>query len=86
MPLSQGAKSRVKDTRPASIAGPPLSDFSLWAATLDPPPYRPMAGWVSRPPPGTLAAEWTARELARREADDAKYVADRRVSGLTNRA
>jgi hypothetical protein len=79
-PCAAGGKRALKDLRAPSsarvIAGPPLSDFSLWAATLDPPPYRPMVGWVSVPPPGTLAAEWTARELARREADDARYVAE----------
>jgi hypothetical protein len=90
-PCAAGGKEALKDRianlrAPATariIAGPPLSDFSLWAATLDPPPYRPMVGWASVPPPGTLAAEWTARELARRDAEwrerdlaDEKYVAE----------
>ena len=77
-----GVKSALKDRianlrAPATariIAGPALSEFSLWAATLDPPPYRPISGWVSNPPPGTIAAEWAAAEWARREADDAEYV------------
>jgi hypothetical protein len=59
------------------IAGPPLSDFSLGAATL--PDLRPQraapASWQMQRQPGDLAAEWTAREWARREADDAEYVA-----------
>jgi hypothetical protein len=59
------------------IAGPPLSDFSLWAATLDPPKLKPAEkpSWRCGRQPGDLAAEWTARELARREADDAEYTA-----------
>jgi hypothetical protein len=59
------------------IAGPPLSDFSLWAATLNPPkPQKPTdKSWRLDRQPGELAAEWTAREMARREADDAEYVA-----------
>jgi hypothetical protein len=142
---------------PRVIAGPALSDFSLWAATLDPPkpsrggvapakhPYTEprecfrvhfaveapaigcglrlvavdkvtaksvyvsdhdgreaeiglkewaalnpaqvgqsavMDGYDSRPQwclhrqPGDLAAEWTAPELARREAEDVRYVAE----------
>jgi hypothetical protein len=60
------------------IAGPPLSEFSLWAATLDPPKPRPVdkPNWHLQRQPGDVAAEWTANELARREADDAQYVAD----------
>ena len=83
-PCGTGGKIALKDRianlrAPATariIAGPSLSDFSLWAATLDPPPYRPVVGWVSKPPPGTIAAEWEAREWSRREADDARYVAE----------
>jgi hypothetical protein len=80
--LKTGGKTALKDLRaPTSariIAGPPLSDFSLWAATLDPP--KPVqlpidkTRWHRRP--GELASEWTAREWARREADDAQYVAE----------
>jgi hypothetical protein len=61
------------------IAGPALSEFALWAATLEPPkPARPIdkPAWHLQRQPGDLAAEWTARELARREAEDAKYVAE----------
>src|SRR5262245_6948352 len=60
------------------IAGPPLSSFSLWAATLpDLKPRAPVAKpWRMHKQPGDLAAEWTANELKRREADDAQYVAE----------
>jgi hypothetical protein len=73
-----GVKSAIK--APAGrriIAGPALSEFSLWAATLEPPKQRSMdkPAWRSQRQPGDLAAEWTPRELARREADDAEYVA-----------
>jgi hypothetical protein len=74
-----GLKSALKAPPTARIiAGPALSDFSLWAATLDPPKPRPADKpvWRQHRQPGELAAEWTARELARREADDAQYVAD----------
>lgn len=72
-----GVKSAQKAPGARIIAGPPLSDFSLWAATLDPPKPAPVSkpSWCQQPP-GQLAAEWTARELARREADDAQYVAE----------
>jgi hypothetical protein len=58
------------------IAGPPLSEFALWAATLDPPkPQKPtVKSWHLQRQPGDLAAEWTARELAAREAEDEQYV------------
>jgi hypothetical protein len=75
-----GLKARIDALRaPATariIARPPLSDFSLWAATLDPPkPARaPIDTTRWHRQPGELAAEWTAREWARREADDAQYV------------
>jgi len=62
----------------ARCAASALSDFSLWAATLeDPKPSRPPVkpNWQLQRQLGDLAAEWTARELARREADDAQYVA-----------
>jgi hypothetical protein len=61
------------------IAGPPLSDFSLWAATLPDLKSRPVvdkSSWRIDRQPGDLAAEWTANELARREAEDAQYVAE----------
>ena len=78
-PCGTGAKSAIKG--PAGyriIAGPPLSDFSLWAATLDPPkPQKPIVkSWHLQRQPGDLAAEWTARELAAREAEDERYVAE----------
>lgn len=87
-PCGTGTKTGIKG--PASytiIAGPPLSDSALWAATL-PGDAATLAlaqaaranwrGWPKDKPnrPGDLAAEWTARELARREADDAQYVAE----------
>src|SRR5262249_27804493 len=75
-----GAKSADNGPRPYRIiAGPPLSDFALWAALLpDPkPPQKPAdKSWRLDRQPGELAAEWTASELARREADDAQYVAE----------
>ena len=60
------------------VAGPALSDSGFWAATLDPPKSRPAdkPSWRLQRQPRELAAEWTARELARREADDAQYVAE----------
>jgi hypothetical protein len=60
------------------VAGPPLSEFAFWAATLEPPksPLTNKPAWQLQRQPGDLAAEWTARELARREAEDAKYVAE----------
>jgi hypothetical protein len=68
------------------IAGPPLSQFSLWAATLNPPKPVPIGkpAWHQQHPPGHIAAEWTAREWARREAEDAQYVAEdeRRIQKL----
>jgi hypothetical protein len=73
-----GLKSAIKGTAgPRIIAGPALSEFSLWAATLDPPKPRPMAESATRwhRQPGDIAAEWTARELARRELEDEQYVA-----------
>jgi hypothetical protein len=72
-----GVKTALKAPPGARvIAGPALSDFSLWAATLDPPKPRPAdkPAWRLQRQPGELAAEWTAREWARREADDAQYV------------
>jgi hypothetical protein len=74
-----GLKTGISDgPRPRIIAGPQLSDFSLWAATLpDPKPQRAApASWRMQHQPGDLAAEWAARELARREIDDAQYVAE----------
>jgi hypothetical protein len=74
-----GLKSALKAPPTARIiAGPALSEFSLWAATLDPPKPRAVDKpvWRQDRQPGDLAAEWTARELARREAEDAQYVAE----------
>ena len=59
---------------PRIIAGPPLSDFSLWAATLDPP--KPAPSGKSWGQPGVIAEAWTARALAAREAVDEQYVID----------
>jgi hypothetical protein len=70
-----GLKSAHNDPAYRIIAGPPLSDFAFWAATLDPPKPQRLAG-QSWGQPGEIAAEWTAREMACREADDAQYVAD----------
>jgi hypothetical protein len=73
-----GLKNALKDDRAGGIvAGPPLSDFSLWAATLDPPkPQKPVdKSWRMNRQPGDIAAEWEANELKRREAEDAQYVA-----------
>jgi hypothetical protein len=72
-----GVKSALKDRRADGwmvIAGPPLSDFSLWAATVHPPkPQKPSGkSWGK---PGELAAKWAAYELARRELEGAQYVA-----------
>jgi hypothetical protein len=63
---------------PRLVAGPPLSAFSLWAATLpDPKPQKPVdRSWRLDRQPGDLAAEWTAFEMARREVEDAQYVAE----------
>jgi hypothetical protein len=74
-----GAESAIKGERAYQVvAGPPLSDFALWAATLpDPKPRKPTdISWRLDRQPGDLAAEWTDREFARREADDAQYVAE----------
>ena len=74
-----GVKNAQEGTRAYRIvAGPALSAFSLWAATLDPPKPAPISkpAWRQQHEPGELAAEWTARELARREAEDAQYVAE----------
>ena len=114
MPLSQGAKG-VSGTTYQVIAGPLLSPFALWAATLPhdaatqaridrvnrgcrghhciikPDGYpinivgghkfpqavkldaslRPVdkSDWRIQYQPGDIAAEWTAREPARREAE-----------------
>jgi hypothetical protein len=60
------------------VAGPSLSDFSLWAATLeDPKPSRSVVkpNWNMDRQPGDLAAEWEANEWKRREAEDAQYIA-----------
>jgi hypothetical protein len=38
--------------------------------------YESRPQWCFQRQPGELAAEWTAREWARREADDAQYVAE----------
>jgi hypothetical protein len=79
-PCGTGAKSAVTDDRAYRIvAGPELSDFALWAGTLpDPKPQRPAAdkSWRMDRRPGDLAAEWTASELVRREAEDVRYVAE----------
>jgi hypothetical protein len=74
-PRFAGVKSVIK--APAGwiiVAGPALSDFSLWAATLDPPkPQKPTGkSWGK---PGELAAKWTAYEIARRVLEDAQYIA-----------
>lgn len=74
-----GVKSALRAPPGARIiAGPALSEFSLWAATLDPPKPQPLGkpAWHQQHPPGHIAAEWTARELERREAEDAQYVAE----------
>ena len=85
-PCGTGTKNGIK--APAAyriIAGPPLSEFALWAATLEPPKPRLIdkPAWHQQRQPGDIAAEWTARELARREAEwrerdlaDARYVAE----------
>src|SRR5262245_26405354 len=66
-----GVKTALKDRiaglrAPANariIAGPLLSDFSLWAATLDPAPSRPLAGsWTSNLPPGSIADAWAVQD------------------------
>lgn len=69
----------LKNPLASVVAGPSLSDFSLWAATLPAPrPSRPPAtpNWHMDRQPGALAAEWARRELARREADDVQYIVD----------
>jgi hypothetical protein len=72
-----GLESAIEGIGPRIIAGPSLSEFSLWAATLDPPkPAQTAKPACQHQQPGDLAAEWTAREWARREADDAEYVAE----------
>jgi hypothetical protein len=74
-----GVKSALKAPPGCRIiAGPPLSEFAFWAATHEPPKPPPISkpAWRSQRQPGDLAAEWTARELAAREAEDAKYVAE----------
>ena len=79
VPILSGAKSALKAPPGCRIvAGPPLSDFALWAATLDPPKPRLIdkPAWCLQRQPGDLAAEWAAGELARREAEDAEYVAE----------
>ncbi len=60
---------------PRVVAGPPLSDFALWAATIHPPaPHKPTGKpWGT---PGAIAEAWTARELAADEAEDAQYLKD----------
>src|SRR5262245_51468765 len=76
-PCGTEVKSAHKAPEAARIiAGPALSDFSLWAATLpDPKPQRSVdRSWRMHRQPGELAAEWTARELARRDAEDEQYV------------
>ena len=72
------------------VAGPKLSPSALWAATLhtalpgdaatlalaqaERVNRQPRPHWQNQP--GDLATQWVARELARREAEDAQYVAE----------
>jgi hypothetical protein len=73
-----GVKSAIDSTvGPRIVAGAKLSEFSLWAATLDPPKQRPVdrPAWCLQRQPGDLAAVWAAAEWARRETEDEQYVA-----------